>query len=198
MSEDADQEEWRLVASTLGYEVSSLGRVRSYYPRGGDLSDTPRMLNTIPMGDGYASVTLRQGGEKGSRRHICAYVHRLVAVAFHGERPIGMYTSHLDDDKSNNRADNLIYETPGENTRRGTINRERKGIFSDKKNRGSSTRTTIDIPDDLYADVKSIAKEEHRSIRGQIHYWLQIAVMKYKSNRVQSWPGYDGGEEEKE
>jgi len=57
------------------------------------------------------------------------------------------------------------------------------------------TRTTVDIPDDLHADVKYIAVEQHRNLSQQIVHWLQIAVMKYKSNRVQGWAGYDGGEQ---
>lgn len=45
-------------------------------------------------------------------------LHRLVANAFHGVCESGLEVSHLDGDKSNNRADNLIYETHRGNVRR--------------------------------------------------------------------------------
>jgi len=56
-------------------------------------------------------------------------------------------------------------------------------------------RTTIDISDALRDDIKAIADQEHRSMRKQIAYWLQIMVMKYKARRA-DWAGYDMGEEE--
>lgn len=51
----------------------------------------------------------------GKRRMI--YVHKLVALAFHGERPKGMEIRHLDGNGSNNRADNLSYGTKTQNMR---------------------------------------------------------------------------------
>ena len=57
------------------------------------------------------------------------------------------------------------------------------------------TRTTIDIPDALHDDIKAIAKEEHRSMRKQVVYWLQIMVMRYKAKKA-DWAGYDSGEVE--
>jgi len=56
-------------------------------------------------------------------------------------------------------------------------------------------RTTIDISEALRDDIKAIAKEEHRSMRKQIAYWLQIMVMRHKAKEA-DWVGYDGGEVE--
>jgi hypothetical protein len=42
-------------------------------------------------------------------------VHALVALAFHGPMPEGLEVRHLDDVKTNNRPENLLYGTRSEN-----------------------------------------------------------------------------------
>jgi DNA-binding transcriptional regulator YiaG len=54
-------------------------------------------------------------------------VHRVVAEAFIGPRPEGLEVRHLDGNKTNNRASNLVYSTHKENeadkARHGTLRR---------------------------------------------------------------------------
>ena len=50
----------------------------------------------------------------GRRNHK---IHIVVASAFIGERPEGMFVDHIDGDKSNNDASNLRYLTPRQNMR---------------------------------------------------------------------------------
>lgn len=99
-------EEWRPVPGSSVYWVSSLGRVWSQpreRTRGGVLA---------PTVDKTGGARGRQFVMIGQRRKL---VHQLVAGAFHGPRPEGMETRHLDGDKTNNRADNLTYGTRAEN-----------------------------------------------------------------------------------
>jgi hypothetical protein len=83
------REEWRPIADFPGYEVSSLGRVRSYWRSekktgcwGGlerILCDEPtKILRQSDDGNGYLKVYLHR--PDGYRR--CVKVHRLVAEAF--------------------------------------------------------------------------------------------------------------------
>lgn len=103
------QEEWRAIPGFDGYEVSDLGRVRSWRPWHGSVG--PRILT--PQEDrGYLGVTLVKPGE---RRRLTYKVHRLVMLAFVGPLPQGMQTRHLDDDGRNNALTNLAYGTPSEN-----------------------------------------------------------------------------------
>lgn len=85
--------EWRPVVGFPAYEVSDLGGVRK----------DGRPL-TLSDNNGYRYVWLRTS----SGRKFCA-VHRLVIEAFGGPRPVGSVCRHLDSNRANNRADNLVW-----------------------------------------------------------------------------------------
>lgn len=106
-------EEWRPTNVDPDYEVSSLGRVRSWKP---ERNYAPRpkeaRIRKLKVDRyGYNTVTLRVGG---TRKHFT--VSYLVAVAWHGERPEGCEVRHLNGDSSNDRPDNLTWGTPLENS----------------------------------------------------------------------------------
>lgn len=112
-------EQWRPVVSFEGfYEVSSLGRVWSWHGRGRYLS--------LRRSGAYKNVSLQRQGE----RPVTAYIHRLVAEAFHGPCPEGQVVRHEDGNAENNSADNLEYGTPkanvGDQIRHGTHSNYRK------------------------------------------------------------------------
>ena len=81
------------------YEVSNMGRVRSYMKKDGwagyKVTDTPHLMSTIPNGNGYMYVTLSKGCKRENK-----YIHRLVAEAFIGDIPQGYVINHIDYDKS--------------------------------------------------------------------------------------------------
>lgn len=100
-------EEWRPVFGyERTYEVSNLGQIRSLprrTTRGG-------VMKQRPNARGYATLRLTQGGVQRSHE-----VHRFVALAFLGPKPEGMEVRHLNGDKMDPRAANLIYGTRSEN-----------------------------------------------------------------------------------
>ena len=69
------------------------------------------------MVNGYLSVRFSKDGVAKSMT-----AHSVVAATFHGPRPEGMDVSHLDGTRTNNAADNLVYES-----RRDNIHRYRYG-----------------------------------------------------------------------
>ncbi|MEQ6898984.1 NUMOD4 motif-containing HNH endonuclease [Microbacterium sp. KR10-403] len=98
-------ETWRPIAERAGYEVSSLGRVRSVdrvipHANGeGSRRQRGRILSPSPNGPyGYLSVMLGAGCRR--------YVHRLVAAAFLGDIT-GMDVDHDDTNPANNCVGNL-------------------------------------------------------------------------------------------
>lgn len=111
------QEEWRTVVGFPGYEVSSMGRVRS-------------IARMIPCARNQSLRTLMHGriralslGSNGylilglyhEKRAVMARVHRLVCEAFHGLSAPGMQVNHKNGIKTDNRAENLEWVTSSDN-----------------------------------------------------------------------------------
>lgn len=110
--EELAAEEWLPVVGFRFYEVSSLGRVRSWKLRRGrgSLAPSPTVVYS-GLRVGYPSVTLRQDG-KQHRLHV----HNLVLAAFVGPRPEGHVARHFPDDtKTNVRLSNLSWSTHSQN-----------------------------------------------------------------------------------
>ncbi|WP_047219965.1 HNH endonuclease [Delftia lacustris] len=108
-------EVWRAIPGFEGYEVSNLGRVRSFRRHGGrgrGFTKTPRQKNLHVAATGYLCVTLQKpDGDRCSKYPV----HSLVASAFLGPRPDGMQIAHFDGDRQNALLENLRYATAAEN-----------------------------------------------------------------------------------
>lgn len=113
-------EHWLPVVGYEGlYEVSDLGRVRSLdrvvrygnvrYPKAG------RILTPAVTAPGRRMVGLARDGKVANRR-----IYVLVLEAFVGPRPQGADACHDDGDPSNDRLNNLRWDTASAN-RRDTI-----------------------------------------------------------------------------
>lgn len=72
-----------------------------------------RVLSTCPGSNGYPYVGLRKS-QDADNATFCPVPH-LIALTFIGPRPEGMVICHADADKSNNRLENLRYDTETEN-----------------------------------------------------------------------------------
>lgn len=107
-------EEWRDILGFPGYQVSSLGKVRSFRIRGhsSGLTKEPRLLTLSPTSRGYLKVVLVLPDKTKKTKTI----HVLMAESFFGPRPKGLVVRHLDDDQLNNSIDNLAYGTSSDNS----------------------------------------------------------------------------------
>ena len=85
------------------YEVSNLGRIRNL--------KTKRIINPDKEEKGYRRLSIKR---KGKRKHFA--IHRLVAIAFIPNPENKRQVDHIDNDKSNNRVDNLRWVSNQENS----------------------------------------------------------------------------------
>jgi len=116
-------ENWKRIYWAKDYEVSDLGRVRSWKvkpPNKKDRSITePRVLSVKNGSRGYPCVAI--WSDDGIKK--MPNIHVLVAEAFLGLRPEGMVVCHKNDIKSDSRLVNLEYGTHSQNKQQAIKNR---------------------------------------------------------------------------
>lgn len=107
---------WKDIAGYEGiYQVSNTGKIKSFQRWKRAKSPDEYLLKQYVANNGYCQVTLYRDG--GKRKFL---VHRLVAEAFI-PNPNGYgYINHMDENKENNRADNLEWCTIQYNNAYGT------------------------------------------------------------------------------
>lgn len=158
------QEIWKEVPEYPMYEVSSLGRVRSWKKANGKYrpyirAKTPKLRKLFVNPSGYCVVALCKEGIIKLFR-----VHTLVLFTFIGERPKGMEAAHLNGKKKDNRLDNLAWVTHKENSRHkkwhGTL------LFGEKHNMVKLTE----------AEVRSIREEYIPGVFGMYRLGKKYAV----------------------
>lgn len=119
---DADdlisQEKWKDISEFPGYQVSNLGKVRSFWNSTGGIikssfiDKTYILLRPKTKKSGHREVRLKINGEK-KYKDFC--VHRLVLVAFVGPCPEKMECCHNNGDAGDNRLVNLRWDTHSNN-----------------------------------------------------------------------------------
>jgi hypothetical protein len=105
-------EEWRSIPEFSGYDVSSLGRVRStdrFSGKRRGLVKGKELVQT-PNKRGYPEVRLFKNSKSTAK-----VVHRLVAKAFIPNDENKLQVNHIDGNKLNNKTSNLEWMNNSEN-----------------------------------------------------------------------------------
>lgn len=118
------------------YSISNLGRVRptiiSKYSK-----NKAEFLTPVPSPRGYLFVSLYANGKQYS-----GFLHRMVALAFHGEPPKGKpYALHKNDRQTDNRASNLYWGAESDNWR----DRQKNGIDLKGERNGRAKLSEDDV-----------------------------------------------------
>lgn len=136
-------EEWRDIKGYEGYQASSYGNVRS----------KDRVVTVNRCGKKIERVLKGRilKPAKHSESHPYPYfqaglgktlgVHVAVAIAFHGERPLGMYACHKDGNPENCTSDNVYWGTPKQNQ----FDRVNHGRSTVRENHPMSKLTEEDV-----------------------------------------------------
>ena len=134
---------WRTISVHERYEVSNLGRVRN--------RETERVLKP-DLGGPYLRVKFG--------RSLRESVHVLVCTAWHGQRPQGMHCLHRNDNKRDNRPENLYWGTRLDNAA--------DALRNDKYKRGHSNGK---------AKLSEANVREIKRLRGQGLFYRTIGEM---------------------
>lgn len=143
-------EEWRSIPGFEGrYSASSFGRIRRDRHTVDDVTQgfartrvlPERLVAGSPDEAGYlrGQFTFPDGKRRNRR------FHQLVALAFHGQPPAGQrHVNHKDEDKSNNRPENLEWCSNYENAVHSMRRRHERG--SRRFETKNAKLTEADIP----------------------------------------------------
>lgn len=172
MAKRTRKERWRQIPGFSWYDVSSLGRIRSWKPNRPSQSKArtkPKLMRTREDRDGYPRITLQD--DNGKKRVV--RVHILVARTFLGPAK-GRLVLHRKNNRKNPKLENLEYGSyednnddkyisgthqMGENNSRSEVTKSQaKAIFRLK---GRLTQTEIA---DMYGISRQAVSDIHRGI----------------------------------
>ena len=113
------------------YEVSNLGRIRN--TRG-------KVMKTYTINSGYECLKFTVNGKRTS--HL---VHRLVANAFITKPKVDykLEVNHIDEDKYNNKVDNLEWVSSSENKQHSMKSGRYDKIFTAKNTLGKKHKSNV-------------------------------------------------------
>lgn len=153
-------EEWKVIKDYPMYEVSSEGRIRSYYNGSHGRRIIPKILSLKTDRIGYTFIHLKnESGRKPLR------VHRLVAEAFIPNPNNLPEVNHKDENKSNNsvynlewckRLYNVRYSKVWESNERAVLQYTETGIFiKEYKSLSEAARDNNITPQSIFVAIKN-------------------------------------------
>ena len=145
---------WKTIKETNELEVSNLSNVRN--------TKTKHIYVVCKATNGYLMLHYRP---KGKDKYLHLLVHRLVAEAFVDNPNNYPVVNHKDEDKTNNRADNLEWMTQKDNVNYGGCKERRIATIKAKPKKDSKyIYRTYDINNTLIKEYETqleCAKDNH-------------------------------------
>lgn len=144
---------WKSLVFNNKYDVSNMGRVRSWNKRGFKLNNPkrtsePTYLSLSRNNHGYPCVNIV------SKNY---YVHVLVAEHFIGSKPEGMEVCHKNGIRADNRLENLRWDTSESNSEDMMVHQTRQ--FGEDVPSSKLTANQVNKIRELYATGKYYQKD---------------------------------------
>ena len=157
------QEIWKSIPGYDGYEVSNLGRVRTFYKRVGRswviVNSPQKILSSALRNKSYKVV--RPKSNDGQKK--IKTIHALVALAFIGPCPEGMEVCHSDGNSFNNSPDNLRYDTRKNNLYDMVINNG--GVHPFSKGKPTRKQKVLENKNKKFARNNLIKELRHSGLQ---------------------------------
>jgi len=164
-------EEWRKIQGYGGrYEVSNLGRIRSYSTTSynGDVSNIPTIKRQSIVSSGYYVVNLSENGKSHVRT-----VHQLVLESFSKQkRKNEQETRHINSCRTDNRIDNLCWASSKENA-------------SDRKLKGSN-KLSINYTSIIKSEYLGYINTYDIEVEGKYHNFFANNIVVHNSYNEES------------
>ena len=155
------QEIWKDIKGYEGlYQVSNLGRVKRTNP-GNRVVSADGTLKPTRRQHGYLGVMLYGKGGHATRGFKHCSVHRLVAEAFIPNPNGYAEVNHIDEDKTNNRVDNLEWVTHQQNCVHGTLPKRKSEWSTNGKQSKAIVQYTLN--GEFVARYPSLAEVERQT-----------------------------------
>ena len=174
MEESLIKEQWLPIKGFEGYEVSNLGRVRSF-KRKYETILSPRITKK-----GYLVVLLCNNGKRFSKQ-----VHRLVLETFNPIHEMEKYeVNHKDEVKTNNNLTNLEWLSHKENVNYGTghdrsANKQKVRVLCVETGViYSSMKEAAELTNCNYGNISSACKNSNRTCGG--FHWQKVDDLDYQ------------------
>ena len=108
-------EEWKPIKEFEGvYDISSYGRIRSFFNNRYGICDNPKIINGSLGKNGYYTVSLFN---PLTQKRTKMLIHRLVALTFIKNTEGKGFVDHINTIRTDNRVENLRWVTRLENNR---------------------------------------------------------------------------------
>lgn len=159
------------------YEVSDLGRVRSWFFKGKKRSE-PLIMSGDEVKNGYLRVALWK-----DKKRKKLYIQRLVVQAFIGPIPKGYEVNHIDEDKKNNNLSNLEIVTHRQNLNHGTRN-ARAGKSISKSNSQQLDLMEVEYPNREFTFTNSYEASKFFNYKHETQIGNYISQARKKSSNI--------------
>ena len=140
------------------YQISNLGRIKGLkryvkHPKSGFRMIKEQILKPNNNGNGYLFILLQKEGRKNRNRF---YIHRLVYQVFNPNENIkNLCICHKDDNKQNNKLNNLFKGTQADNIQ-DMVNKNRQAKGEKFKDTKLTKKQVIEIRNKYNSSINTI------------------------------------------